>query len=114
MRQAAVLDKIAPQQLIAALAASAEALDTESEALNDRCRHPASSQSDDISPDVSISALLCRSDKFVHLMCVCHPTHCLFTCASVEYPTHILQHHHASHAGFALVTSVSRHFSSST
>jgi hypothetical protein len=32
-----VLDKIAPQQLIAALAAAAEALDTESEELNDRC-----------------------------------------------------------------------------
>jgi hypothetical protein len=37
-RQAAVLDKIAPQQLIAALAAAAEALDTESEELNDRYR----------------------------------------------------------------------------
>jgi hypothetical protein len=36
-RQAAVLDKIAPQQLISALAALAEALDAESEALNDRC-----------------------------------------------------------------------------
>jgi ESCRT-I complex subunit VPS37 len=35
-RQAAVLDKIAPQQLIAALAAAAEALDAESEELNDR------------------------------------------------------------------------------
>lgn len=36
-RQAAVLNRIAPQQLISALAASAEALDAESEALNDRC-----------------------------------------------------------------------------